>query len=196
MTIITIDGNIGAGKSTVLKYLKHKYNYSIDLEPVDDWLPFLHDVYKNNKDAFELQMKVWTDRMFDVFYPPNEKTLVERSGHFQWNVFTKYSLETGKITDRQYNILKTLYEKAPVQPDAYIYLRTTPEETFNRIHKRNRNCESDIDLPYIEKLHDMHENAYQDLLDESLPYVYDINVENLTPANIAERINAILLNLP
>jgi deoxyadenosine/deoxycytidine kinase len=196
MTIISIDGNIGAGKSTVLKYLRTKYNHTIDLEPVDDWLPFLHDVYKNNKDAFEFQIKVWTDRMFDTYYQPNTKTLVERSGHFQWHVFTKYSLETDKLTDRQYTILKTLYDKAPTQPDAYIYLRTTPEETFKRIHKRNRNCESDIDLPYIEKLHDMHENAYQDLLDENLPYVYAIDVEDKTPAQIAERINAIILNLP
>ena len=37
MTIYTIDGNIGSGKTSILQYL-HKYkNYQIDLEPVENW---------------------------------------------------------------------------------------------------------------------------------------------------------------
>ena len=45
MTIYTIDGNIGSGKSSVLNYL-HKYkNIQIDLEPIEKWKPFLDNIY-------------------------------------------------------------------------------------------------------------------------------------------------------
>ena len=53
MVLITIDGNIGAGKSTILKFLKDVANINADLEPVDEWEPFLVDMYKNNKDVLK-----------------------------------------------------------------------------------------------------------------------------------------------
>lgn len=47
--MITIDGNIGCGKTSVLNYL-HKINKtSIDLEPVDNWLPYLKNMYIEKK---------------------------------------------------------------------------------------------------------------------------------------------------
>ena len=46
MTIITIDGNIGSGKTSVLNYL-HKYNkLSIDLEPIESWQQYLKKIQK------------------------------------------------------------------------------------------------------------------------------------------------------
>ena len=195
MPLISIDGNLGAGKSSVMKYLRNTYHYTVDLEPVDDWIPFLHDVYKNNKDAFELQVKVWLDRMYMPVYPTDQIVLTERSGHFQWNVFTKSSLETGRITDRQYTLLKTMYDNCLFYPDVYIYLQTTPEEAFKRIHKRSRNCESDIDMAYVEKIHAMHENAYEDLTQEPDTHVHKINVEGRSIKQIGDEIHSYILNL-
>jgi deoxyadenosine/deoxycytidine kinase len=119
MTVISIDGNIGAGKSTVLSYLKKVHDYAIDVEPVDNWIPFLHDMYKNNKDAFEFQIKVWLDRIYNVDYPTDKITLTERSGFFQWHVFSKANFEIGKLNERQYMILKNLYDKRPFNSDIY-----------------------------------------------------------------------------
>jgi deoxyadenosine/deoxycytidine kinase len=190
--IISIDGNIGAGKTTVMKYLRSTYKYDIDLEPVDEWIPFLHDMYKNNKDAFEFQIKVWLDRQYMPTYPHHKKVLVERSGYFQWHVFTKSSIETGRINERQYNLLKTMYDNCLFYPDIYIYLQTTPSETFKRIHKRARNCESDIDENYVEKIHAMHENAYDNLSQEPGVICHIINVEGKSIKQIGDDIHAIL----
>ena len=109
MPVVSIDGNIGAGKSTVLNYLKNNYHYQIDLEPIDDWLPFLQDMYKNSKDAFEFQIKVWFDRTFNVQYPLNKNILTERSGFFHWEVFSKANFKIGKLNERQYTILKDYF---------------------------------------------------------------------------------------
>lgn len=193
--IISIDGNIGAGKSTVMKYLRNTYKYNVDLEPVDEWIPFLHDMYKNHKDAFEFQVKVWLDRLYLPIYPANKITLVERSGYFQWHVFTKSSIETGKINERQYNLLKTMYDNCLFYPDVYIYLQTSPDETFKRIHTRARNCESDIDMNYLEKIHAMHENAFAELSQEPAVRTYKINVEGRTVKQISEDIHNLISQL-
>lgn len=194
MPVISIDGNIGAGKSTVLNYLKNKYNYSIDLEPIDDWIPFLQDMYKNSKDAFEFQVKVWYDRIFNVNYPVNKNILTERSGYFQWHVFSKANFKIGKLNERQYTILKDLYERRSFNSDIFIYIRTEPKKSFDRINNRSRNCESEISLKYIELLHTLHENTYQKLIDEENYNVHIIEMENKSVDDIATEIHNIILS--
>lgn len=188
MVVISLDGNIGAGKSTVLHYLKNKYGISIDTEPVDDWIPFLHDMYKNNKDAFEFQVKVWLDRVYHTDYPTDSLVLTERSGFFQWNVFTKANFELGKLNERQYHILQSLYQnRSNPKPDVYIYIQSNPSFSYKRIHTRNRNCENSISLTYLEKLHALHENAYKELLEEKSK-AYLINMEGKSVEEIGNEI--------
>jgi len=195
MTVISIDGNIGAGKSTVLNYLKKTYKYNIDVEPVDDWIPFLQDMYKNNKDAFEFQIKVWMDRVFNTNYTVKDITITERSAFFQWHVFSKANFENGKLKERQYTILKNLYEKCHVIPDMQFYIRTEPQKSYDRIHKRSRNCESEIPLDYIETLHHLHENAYEMLLENNTPNVYLIEMEGKTVQQIGDEIYQTIASL-
>jgi hypothetical protein len=62
--------------------------------------------------------------------------------------------------------------------------------SYERIHKRSRNCESDIDLKYIEELHYLHEAAYHLLKEENeKAIVYVIEMEGKTVEEIAEEIH-------
>ena len=56
MPIITIDGNIGAGKSSILHYLHKKYKIPIDLEPIENWKIYLDNFYNNKNDIFNLSL--------------------------------------------------------------------------------------------------------------------------------------------
>jgi deoxyadenosine/deoxycytidine kinase len=60
--IYTIDANIGAGKTTILEKLHKEYKYLIDLEPVEQWKPYLKNMYENNTGYNDFQVKVWSDR--------------------------------------------------------------------------------------------------------------------------------------
>ena len=62
MTIVTIDGNIGSGKSSILNYLHKLYKIPIDLEPVESWSSFLAKLYDNKLDVFKFQVRIWLDR--------------------------------------------------------------------------------------------------------------------------------------
>lgn len=187
--IITIDGNIGSGKSTLLKLLEKKH-YSIHTEPVSDWEPFLVDMYKNNKDAFEFQVKVWSDRCFTPYYPKNKITCVERSPYYQWHVFSIANYMNGKLNDRQMEVLTGLYKKPCYHPDLSIYLRTDPAKCMERIHYRHRECENEINYDYIYQLHDLHEITYAGLTQQKVV----VEIENKTPYEICDEVNNIILN--
>jgi len=187
--IITIDGNIGAGKSTLLTHLQKTYKYDIHLEPIDEWIPFLKDMYENSKDAFEFQVKVWNDRCFTPYYSPHTMTCVERSPYFQWNVFSVANFNNGKLNERQMLLLKDLYTRPCYKPDIYIYLQSEPMKCMERIVQRDRNCEQGIEYEYVKNIHDLHENAFQ-----QLPTMkkFIINIENKTIHEIGKEVNYII----
>lgn len=185
--IITIDGNIGCGKSTLLEMLKPLY--SVDLEPVAQWEPFLKDMYQYGKDAFEFQVKVWSDRCFRPYYPKNKITCVERSPHYQWHVFSVVNHMNQKLNDRQMEVLSGLYQQPCYRPDLTIYLRSDPIKCLHRIQHRHRASESQISLDYICELHELHEIAYAGLLH---PHKVAIDIEHKSVQAIFNEVTQVI----
>ena len=196
MTIITVDGNIGSGKTSVLNYL-HKYNkLSIDLEPIESWQQYLDKIYsKEKKDIFNFQIRVWLDRCWIQEKQDKSLILMERSPYFIKNTFIKNYYNTNQISENEYNILNNLHAKTDSiwNCSAYIYLRSNPTNCLSRISKRNRQSENQIELEYINSLHELHEIAYNNAVDNKMNII-EINVENKTIAEIALDIyNSLLL---
>ena len=106
MVIITIDGNIGCGKTGVLNYLHKNYKYPIDLEPVDNWHKYLVKIYNKEQQTenstlsniFNFQVRIWLDRCWIQKKIDNNVIIVERSPNFIRNVFIKNAINDNKIT--------------------------------------------------------------------------------------------------
>jgi deoxyadenosine/deoxycytidine kinase len=194
--IFTVDANIGAGKSTVLDFLHRSHSVAIDLEPVEKWMPYLHDMYENNSGAFGFQVRVWLDRCWVQQRPNMNPILMERSPYFQANVFVPTNLDEGRITIREYHKLQEMYQKTLSlwAPHAYIYLRSDPLRCHERIMKRGRHSESGISLEYLQKLHDYHEKAYRLAVAQRIPVIC-IHVEDKTVPQIADEIMKSILVL-
>ena len=66
--------------------------------------------------------------------------IIERSIYTDKNCFAKNCLESGKMTELEWNVYEKwhdwLSQKFNVKPDIYIYLQTTPEVCNKRIIKR------------------------------------------------------------
>ena len=73
----------------------------------------------------------------------------------------------------------------------YIYLQSSPSSCLNRIIKRNRVSEDKITIEYLEKIHNLHEIHYKNMLSKK---IYVINVENKTIQMIANEVNDIVKN--
>lgn len=193
--IFTLDANIGAGKSTVLEYLHTHYRLPVDVEPIAKWQPYLDDMYKHNRGAFEFQVRVWLDRCWIQKRNHTSPLLMERSPYFQANVFVPANVSNGRLTVREYYQLMEMYQKSSTlwSPQGYIYLRSRPEKCKERIMRRNRNSEDNITLEYLHMIHDLHEQAYMTAVVHGLKVIV-VDVEGKTVPQIAHEIyNAICI---
>jgi deoxyadenosine/deoxycytidine kinase len=183
MPIITVDGNIGAGKTTILNYIHTNYNINIDLEPIEKWKSYLDNIYLNNSNYFNFQIRVWMDRTW-IQEKSNNLLLMERSPYFINNTFNTYIYNNNLITENEQNIINELYEKSKIiwNSKYYIYLYSNPKKCYDRIIKRGRINELDISPIYLEKIHLLHEKAYENIKNniEYKNNVICIDVENKT----------------
>lgn len=175
--IISIEGNIGAGKSTLMNILRQKYAddiYFID-EPVDEWTQMIGDDGKNLLETFYTDMKRWSYTFQNIAYitrmnrlltaiDSNKNVIVmDRSLDGDKNTFTKMLEEDGninKIEMSAYNKWVSFFnERFGNQLIVkHIYLQCSPEIAHSRINKRARNGEGGIPLEYLTRLHNCHED--------------------------------------
>lgn len=183
MTIITIDGNIGSGKTSVLNYLHKTYKIPIDLEPVESWNTYLSKMYDDNIDVFKFQVRIWLDRCWVQEKSDKTTILMERSPYFIKNSFINSAYNLGMITQMEYNILQDLHKKTDNiwTSNTYIYLRSNPENCFKRIKKRGRHSEKNITEEYINTLHDYHEDTYNKALSNNMNImIIDVDDKNIS----------------
>lgn len=175
--IISIEGNIGTGKSTLIQkiqtYLSETYpdaKISYIPEPVDVWssvtdtngMTILEKYYENqHKYAFPFQMMAYISRLSIIRKALKEETdiiIMERSIFTDREVFAKMLYDDGKIEEIEYNIyMKWFNEFIGDLPNIWhIYIQADPTVSAGRVIKRGRQGEI-IPLSYLEKCHDYHE---------------------------------------
>jgi deoxyadenosine/deoxycytidine kinase len=152
---IAIEGNIGAGKTTLASKLAEDCNAKIVLERFAD-NPFLPKFYKDqSRYAFPLEMSFLADRyqqlsddlaQFDLF-----KDFVVTDYHiFKSLIFAKVTLQEDEF--RLYKNLFEIVHKEMPKPDLYVYLYQNTERLLENIKKRGRNYEQEIPADYLEKI--------------------------------------------
>ena len=180
MVLVTFDGNIGAGKSSILMHLHKNNNKQIDLEPVDKWYPYLNKINNlsikgYNPIWFEFQKVVWEDRAVLQNHSSNI-IFYERSPQCTLNTFVEILKNNNNIDMEEYNILTQMYDSSyvPNIPNKYIYIRVSPDECYSRMSKRGRNCENKISIDYLRQLHEYHEMFFRKIKNEG----YDVTIIN------------------
>ncbi|MEP7094814.1 MAG: 2-amino-4-hydroxy-6-hydroxymethyldihydropteridine diphosphokinase [Flavobacterium sp.] len=152
---IALEGNIGAGKTTLVHKIAEDFNAKTVLERFAD-NPFLPKFYKDqNRYAFPLEMSFLADRyqqlsddlaQFDLF-----KDFIVADYHiFKSLIFAKITLAEDEY--RLYrNLFDIIYKEMP-KPDLYIYLYQNTERLLQNIKRRGRNYEQNISADYLDKI--------------------------------------------
>jgi deoxyadenosine/deoxycytidine kinase len=152
---IAIEGNIGAGKTTLTNKLAEDFNAKTVLERFAD-NPFLPKFYQDqNRYAFPLEMSFLADRyqqisddlaQFDLF-----KDFIVADYHiFKSLIFAKVTLAEDEY--RLYrNLFDIIYKEMP-KPDLYIYLYQSTEKLLENIKQRGRSYEQEIPAEYLIKI--------------------------------------------
>ena len=154
---VTICGNIGSGKTTVLENLESN-GFDVKFEPVHKWT-YLSKFYKDMKKyAFSLQMQIL--KSFLSYTNTNKKVPIvcERSPQESFQVFSSHLYKNNFLELEQFRIIRFFTNTYAWKPDVYIYIRTDPSVCLSRIQSRNRDSENNITLDYIKELHESYDN--------------------------------------
>lgn len=166
-----IEGNIGSGKTTWIRYLQKYPEFEVIEEPVDKWLQIqdddgvniLDNFYKNPvRNAYLFQTVVFKTRLMALDVPQLKPfRFSERSIWTDKYVFALNGYETGLINSIEfkcYNLCFDYEEKKYAKfPDGIIYIQCSAEKCMERIQKRGRVEEKSIQLEYLQQLHTKHE---------------------------------------
>ncbi|HJT72874.1 MAG TPA: deoxynucleoside kinase [Chitinophaga sp.] len=156
---ITIEGNIGAGKTTLANKLAEHFNAKLILEEFAD-NPFLPKFYeKPQQYAFPLELFFMAERYKQL------KDMLQMQDMFSQLVISDYlfikSLLFAKINlkEEEYNLYQKLFEiinPQLVQPDLLIFLNAPVSRLQQNIRTRNRSYEQQIADEYLENVHEMY----------------------------------------
>src|SRR6476660_4348811 len=149
---ITIEGNIGAGKTTLAHLLAKHYNARLILEQFAD-NPFLPKFYESpSQYAFPLELFFMAERFKQL------KDLLQQKDMFQSvtisdYLFTKCLLFAKvNLPDDEFRLYQRLFDiihQQLLQPDLLIYLHTPVSRLQKNIKKRNRSYEQNIPDEYL-----------------------------------------------
>tara|TARA_R110001592_G_scaffold119736_2_gene323121 strand:- start:4145 stop:5269 length:1125 start_codon:yes stop_codon:yes gene_type:complete len=158
---IAIEGNIGAGKTSLAKMMSDEFNAKIVLERFAD-NPFLPKFYEDKERyAFPLEMSFLADRyqqltddlaQFDLF----KNLIVSDYYIFKSLIFAQVTLQKEEYL--LYRKMFDLMYKEITKPDLYVYLYQNTDRLLKNIQKRGREYEQNISSNYLDKIHDGYSN--------------------------------------
>ena len=192
---IVVEGNIGSGKTSLVKMLTKELSaYSIYEEFSDN--PFLPKFYAEpEKHAFPLELSFLAERYHQLKKELNTRDL------FHKNIISDYyfikSLIFAEITlpEDEFALYKKLFhiihQKLP-QPDLLIYLYSDVERLQKNISKRGRDYESQITDDYLKKI---HKGYFNFLSQQTTIPVLILNLTNIDFVEQKEDFMKILVSL-
>jgi deoxyguanosine kinase len=158
--LVSIEGNIGTGKSTLAKGLSRMFGCPAFFEAYDT-NPFLPAVYAGNQDlALDSQLHFLTTRLEQL----NGEHLKAGRTAVSDYLFDKEIIYAKRLlSNEQLTLYHSIYSRvAPcvTKPALVIYLREPPEKCLERIHKRNRPYEQKIELSFLKLLDADYERLF------------------------------------
>lgn len=160
---ITIAGNIGAGKSTLVYMLSQRLRWEPFFEPVAN-NPYLADFYQDMETwGFHSQIYFLSHRLrvYSELSKSNSSVILDRSLYEDAEIFAHNLFKRGIMNKRDYATYESLYQSLVSflpAPDLMIYLRASTETLLKRIKMRGRDYEKSISPDYLSQLNESYEN--------------------------------------
>lgn len=176
--IISIEGNIGSGKTTLINKLQENLqdDFVFLEEPLDEWLEIkderdntiLSKFYSNqSKYSFSFQMMAYISRLNKLKEQLNQtkNIFTERSLSTDKYVFAKMLYDNKLMDSCEYQIYNKWFDSFNKETaiTKMIYVKTDPIICNERVNKRSRDGENNISQEYLNTCHLYHEEMIKTL---------------------------------
>jgi deoxyadenosine/deoxycytidine kinase len=179
--VFFVEGNIGTGKSTFLSMIEKVYPSLVQViyEPLDLWLDFKDKEGKNILQYFYEDPKRFAYTFQNVAFISRVEKLgevdlskkyifIERSIWSDKNVFAKNCYENGLMTDIEFQLYEKWFDYLSKKLNlkftySFIYLKASPEISFERMNARNRKEENKISLDYLTQISKKHDDWFENV---------------------------------
>jgi deoxyadenosine/deoxycytidine kinase len=158
---IAVAGSIGAGKSSLIRFLQERFGIHPFYERIDD-NPFLEDFYRDMQ-AHAFPAQVWflarKLRAHREIGHLDRPAVLDRTIHEDAEVFAAHLAERGLFPRREYETYLALYRSISdglPPPDLLIYLKSSVRTQRRRIALRGRPTERQIDPAYLRGLNRLY----------------------------------------
>jgi deoxyadenosine/deoxycytidine kinase len=161
---VVIEGNIGAGKTTLAGRIAEQFNAHLILEHFAD-NPFLPKFYDDpEKYSFPLELSFLASR-----YKQLKEELVPQDLFKSFTVADYYFMKSlvfasSTLKGDEYKLYRQIYYiiygSLPT-PDIYVYLHLNPDRLIRNIEKRGRNYEKSITKEYLQKIQDSYFSLFR-----------------------------------
>src|SRR5215831_13908375 len=167
---IVVEGVIGVGKTSLSRLLSERLSAKLVLEEVEE-NPFLKDFYRDRtRYGFQTQMHFLFSRyqqqrnlrQLELF---NERMVADYL--FQKDrIFAGLNLQERELA--LYERLVGWLELDVMKPDVVVYLQASPDTLMERIAKRGRSFEKEMDHEYIRSLNEAYNHFFFHYVDAPL----------------------------
>ncbi len=174
---IVIEGNIGAGKTSLSHKIAEEYNAKLILEQFAN-NPFLPKFYEDpEKYSFPLEMSFLADRYNQLKNELSERDLFKSFTIADYYFMKSLIFSKQTLKDDEYNLYRQffhiIYNSLP-KPDLYVYLHSNADKLLNNIKSRGREYEQEISGDYLQKIQDSYFEFFKQQQELSF-LVIDIN---------------------
>ncbi len=155
MQFLVIEGNIGAGKTTLSEMIAKDYNAKLVLEQFAD-NPFLPKFYKDQERySFPLELSFLADR-----YKQIKSEVLNLDLFHSFMVADYYFAKTAifaqnTLKDDEYRLFRQIFDivfESMPKPDLYVYLHNNVDRLLKNIAIRGRDYEQEIEPAYLDKI--------------------------------------------
>ena len=154
---IAIEGNIGAGKTSLATQLAYEFNAKLILERFME-NPFLPKFYEEpQRYAFPLEMSFLADRYQQLVEDITQYDLFKDCVVADYDVYKSMIFAKITLTEEEFTLYKKLFHlmhKELPKPDLYVYLYQNTDRLMENIQKRGRTFEQRIEKDYLAKIND------------------------------------------
>lgn len=198
---ITVAGNIGVGKSTLVEILAEEFGWQPYYELVADH-PYLKDYY-DDRERWGFHSQIWFllqryEQHQEIADTPTS-VCQDRSIYEDYEVFVKGLLEQGILSHRDFRTYRRLFYalvRGIAAPSLMIYLNASVPTLLSRISSRSRSYEQSIPAAYLEELNRRYEEWLRrfDLCPvltietDALDFAHDLNARRTVVAKVAQHL--------